>query len=139
MSEKFNIGDQLVFPAGHNIDGLINTKITVNVAGISKNGATLVSFNEELFDSKIASVYLTSNFSDEILMHSYGASKNIRTYKYVYVISKGDLRKAFVEQKSSVATTNKMLDLSDWRTWRSQAPGQCACGMTKSLCTYHKD
>lgn len=138
MSEKFNIGDRVVFPAGHNMNGLINTKIAVICVGHHPSGAILVAFNEELITID-AHFNLTSNFGDDMLEHSYGASKSIRNYKYVYCIGKSDLKKGFVEQKVTTIPKSKMLDLSDWRTWRSQAPGQCACGMTKSLCTYHKD
>lgn len=32
----------------------------------------------------------------------------------------------------------KTLDLSDWRTWRNDAPGHCACGIVRAQCEYHR-
>lgn len=29
-------------------------------------------------------------------------------------------------------------DLSDWRAWRNQAPGECPCGIVKTMCDYHR-
>ena len=29
-------------------------------------------------------------------------------------------------------------DLSDWKVWRNQRAGECACGIQKSMCDYHK-
>lgn len=33
----------------------------------------------------------------------------------------------------------KDLDLSDWKNWRSQAPGECPCGMLRQVCEYHRE
>ena len=27
---------------------------------------------------------------------------------------------------------------NEWRSWRNNRPGECVCGMLKSLCVYHK-
>jgi hypothetical protein len=29
-------------------------------------------------------------------------------------------------------------DLSDWRTWARPRPGECACGIPRHTCDYHK-
>lgn len=31
------------------------------------------------------------------------------------------------------------VDVSDWRTWSNKTPGQCACGIARQQCDYHKD
>lgn len=30
-----------------------------------------------------------------------------------------------------------VIDVSDWRAWTHNRPGECACGIPKSVCTYH--
>lgn len=29
-------------------------------------------------------------------------------------------------------------DISDWRQWAHNVPGECACGIPTHICTYHK-
>lgn len=35
-------------------------------------------------------------------------------------------------------TAKAETDLSDWRAWRNQAPGECPCGIVKTMCDYHR-
>lgn len=35
-------------------------------------------------------------------------------------------------------TQSATKDISDWRTWRHDEPGCCACGIRKIDCTYHR-
>ena len=30
-------------------------------------------------------------------------------------------------------------DMSDWRNWAHNRPGDCPCGIVRSRCSYHKD
>lgn len=139
MSTPFQIDDEVVFPAGHGIPCLQNVKITGTIVGNYRN-LILVGFNDEnYFDTtKVNSVmYLTSKIRPSTLA-AYQTSAKIKNFKYTVSIGTLFLDVGFI-QKPNVIPQSKILDLSDWRTWRSQAPGQCACGMTKSLCTYHKD
>lgn len=40
-----------------------------------------------------------------------------------------------IVQPNQVAIT----DLSDWRAWAHNQPGECKCGIKKEDCFYHKD
>ncbi len=37
------------------------------------------------------------------------------------------------------APATKEVDVSDWRAWSNKQPGQCACGIARQQCDYHKD
>jgi hypothetical protein len=46
---------------------------------------------------------------------------------------------AVATSKVSIARTEpKEVDVSDWKTWRHNVPGECVCGIPKERCTYHR-
>lgn len=38
----------------------------------------------------------------------------------------------------TVQKQSKDVDISDWRAWATTKPGECACGIRKDQCAYHK-
>jgi len=40
-------------------------------------------------------------------------------------------------QESAVQVVVKA-DLSDWRTWAHNRPGDCPCGIARTMCDYHR-
>lgn len=35
-------------------------------------------------------------------------------------------------------SSTKEIDISDWRAWANSRPGECACGIPKTACNYHR-
>lgn len=43
-----------------------------------------------------------------------------------------------VVQKTGDVHRKEETDLSDWKAWQHKAPGECACGIPKARCDYHR-
>jgi len=41
-------------------------------------------------------------------------------------------------QSAAVTNTTNKYTISDWQAWAHNVPGDCACGIKKHLCDYHK-
>lgn len=40
---------------------------------------------------------------------------------------------------SEHAKQESQRNISDWRAWAHNRPGECACGIPREICTYHKN
>lgn len=43
-----------------------------------------------------------------------------------------------LNKNTSNKSINSEVDVSDWRSWAHNIPGECACGIKRHMCTYHK-
>lgn len=43
-----------------------------------------------------------------------------------------------IETDDSVATSQTNDSSNDWKQWRTVRDGECACGMQRELCDYHR-
>lgn len=64
---------------------------------------------------------------------------NVKDFKYFLGFS----TKWAIESSGSIIVKSKdtrivQPDLSDWKLWAKTGPGQCPCGINKTICTYHK-
>lgn len=70
--------------------------------------------------------------------------KNYAKYSYGYWVNISDLEivEAQADNNSNNGCSNASvamsIDLSDWRQWTHKVPGECACGIPKSRCDYHR-
>lgn len=69
------------------------------------------------------------------LINNYGSNTDVNKKLFAEVLS-SDIDYT----KTHQVVQSPTVDISDWRVWRdhNRTPDQCACGMLRSMCDYHR-
>lgn len=75
--------------------------------------------------------YLTPSMKASLLYPNFGTIS-------APMLSMDYLGMPRINPPAKVSPTKPITDISDWRAWAHNQPGDCACGINRSQCTYHK-
>lgn len=94
------------------------------------NGAGI---DNTFFSVQASNRYLTQSMKDSLNMNNRPTDPAPTTVKM----------KAVSTTPASSTTmsdeiTQQDLDVSDWKNWVHNSPGECPCGISRRDCTYHK-
>lgn len=95
-----------------------------------------------MHNSKVAAVQTSSNAATMCaacryakIAHSVSTSGNLicPTYGRISYWTEPGAKTSPIQKSQP-----KEVDISDWRAWAHNRPGECACGIPRERCTYHK-
>jgi hypothetical protein len=75
------------------------------------------------FEKRFITARMARSINDDLTKYKYG-------HNYINNVTKTTIVIDDVKERS--------VDLSDWRTWAHNRPGECKCGVPKNVCDYHR-
>ena len=94
----------------------------------------------ECIDNSAATAFLTVGKTYEVKEHPSNPTRFILTKDDAGETSDTDcgwMKSRFKVVSSLPIASSNASGLDDWRKWANNRPGECACGILKSLCNYH--
>jgi hypothetical protein len=94
----------------------------------------------ECIDNSAATAFLTVGKTYEVTEHPSNPTRFILAKDDSGETSDTDcgwMKSRFKVVSSLPTASSNASDLDDWRKWANNRPGECACGILKSLCNYH--
>lgn len=136
--KDFKLGD-MVFIYLDSYGKISRTKITnrvipATIYAVNQNGKYYLGWKEgDTVPKDKMSSRNGMNLSQNIM---YADDQN--DYGQYVDITKEELS-SFPVQSSSKVEKIEMDISSSWRAWAHNVPGECACGIPRAICTYHKE
>lgn len=65
-------------------------------------------------------------------------TEDAESFDYVFRVMGNKLVRRSNAVKVNEAATIEALDISNWRAWANNKPGECGCGIKIEMCDYHK-